>query len=227
MIRNSLNLFLAVVVLSGWGVFSASAGNAEPSGKENLITLQNRIFSPEPGISTDLIAKMAMESELPVQGIVQLLAIPTPADRQRLDKAGVKLHQFLGGTAYLALIARSSKIQEAQPFLRWAGPLKPEDKLEITVLRKNYEKWAYAKDGAIKLLIYFPRYVDKKTAETALNRHAPLFKPYGQGNKWAVEIPEERILDLAGEDAVQRIEQGPPPKGLLNPKNGMGGKPRL
>lgn len=217
------SLVVSVAILAGLMVAAGYADVGDSLKSPAEIKLKSRTFSPEPGISAKLKVKIENSRDLPVQAIVQLWTMPTPADRRKLSEAGVQLKQFLGGTAYLALCSQTAYIDVVRPLLRWAGLLEPEDKLSLDILHGTYPDWAIADDGAIRLLVYIPSYVDRAKAEATVKSHAVRYSPYGHGNQWAVETVVERIRDLAGEEAVERIELGPPPKGLLGVGTDMRG----
>lgn len=190
-------------------ILCTSALTAE--GSTYIIKLQNRQFVPKPGIDATLKEKLVTSQLFPVHGIVQLKQKPTTADRVALSSAGIRLKQYLGGTAYLAIFSKGSQLDETSNILRWAGLLLPQDKIERALWQGRIEDWARAKRGNIRVIVFFYKNVTKADSEQAISRFTNIYKPQGAINAWAIEIPQEHIRKLAANEIVKWIEQGPLP----------------
>lgn len=187
----------------GRGVF-------EGQQEQNEIHLKNRTFAPEPGIDSLLTQKLAAAAR-PVFGLVQLIRRPTSEDRLALSESGISLEQYLGGTAYYACFSTGAKAEKFPDFVRWAGPLLPEDKVEASLWAGKIEEWATAEEGGIRVLVYFQPSVPEKEASEFIERYSEEHRLHHPSNAWAVVIPMDVVRSLSTEERVRWIEQGPKP----------------
>ena len=93
------------------------------------IPLRSRHVTPQAGVDEDLLAALR-ETGLPnLHALAQLKHLPTPAEQEALQAAGVVLLSFLDGTTYVATVdtgmdPRDSAIVE---LVRWMGLILPAD----------------------------------------------------------------------------------------------------
>lgn len=174
------------------------------------IKLRNRQFVPPPGLDTNLQQTLKTATAFPVHGIVQLHKMASEADLTYLSEAGLYLRQFLGGTAYL--LEFSNKVSSAKitnSLVRWAGLLLPEDKTEKPLWQNKIEPWAKTREGNIRVLAQFHRYVTDESAQKVLANYTPTFYRFSHNFEWAIEISYEDVKNLAKEQSVRWLKQGP------------------
>jgi len=192
---------------------AADACAGAPLAEESpyLIKLKNRQFIPDPGVDPALREKLETDRIKKAHGMAQLFKAPTPSDRKALSDAGILLKRYMMGTTYHAEFSEGTRWNDVAGILRWAGPLLPEDKMEKDLLDGNIQDWAKTEKERIRVLVSFHEGVDRQAAERVLARYADGFNIYGPSNTWATEISGERIKDLAAEEIVRWIQQGPIP----------------
>lgn len=211
MIATSAALLVAAAVFGQ----SADAADRGCEASPYEIRLPNREIVPQPGIELDLAERMVTVKTEPVHGIVQLNEQPTLSDREALKQAGIELRQFLGGTAYFAHFAANANLQAVSDRIRWAGPLSYVDKTESDLLYGHIAEWARTEDGRVKVLVDFHAGVTLEDARVTVSKYDENVRQHGTGNTWRAEIAPERVKDLAAEEPVRWIAQGPLPFGPL------------
>ena len=93
----------------------------------------------------------------------------------------------------------------------WAGKLKPEDKLENALWAQDYESWAVTKYGDIKILVTFRKEVSEREMRKLLKQFCTRYKRHNGFEVWRAEIGSDKIIELAGKESIEWIEQGPHP----------------
>lgn len=209
---NGLLRNLIILCVVSFNILSSTSTSTLAADESiYLIKLQNRRFVPEPGIDPTLREKLATSKTFPIHGIVQLIRKPTTSERVALSEAGIRLRQYLGGTAYHAEFSKGTQFNKVKNMLRWAGPLLPKDKIRRDLWLGKIHDWAKTKGGDIKVLIFFYKGVNPKEAERTISKFTDTYKPHGRSNVWATEIPQEYVKKLAVEEIVKWIEQRPLP----------------
>ena len=208
--------WIALIVLSqvlcGGGPIAAQSQDTR-----YVIALANRRFTPQPGIEDALREAVARAGAFPVYGIAQLPSPPDVATRAALAGAGVALEEYLGGNAYIAAFAPRPDVERLRALVRWAGLLLAEDKLSPDICKGRFEDWARTPNGDVKVLVAFERAADSSAVTRILAKHARRFRRHGPNEEWAAEIEPARIRELAAENLVRWIEQGPHPMMPLSP----------
>jgi len=148
---------------------------------------------------------------LSVRGIVLLAKKPSRKERAVLLESGITLLQYLHGTAYFAEFARTKEKVRVPHLLVWAGKLKPEDKLENALWAQDYESWAVTKYGDIKILVTFRKEVSEREMRKLLKQFCTRYKRHNGFEVWRAEIGSDKIIELAGKESIEWIEQGPHP----------------
>ena len=151
-----------------------------------------------------------------VHGIVQVWAHPSDADRAVLAAAGITLLDYLPEMAWLAAfppeyLAGAALPAPASRLLRALLPLQANDKLEPALREHGLAAWALAPDGNARVSVQFFPDV------TAVER-ARILARYGAQSLGGqlVSVLRGSLMLLLAEDAVQWIENGPPPVGAAN-----------
>ena len=155
-------------------------------------------------------------STVRVHGIVQVWAHATDADRAVLAAAGITLLDYLPEMAWLAsfppeYLAGAAVPAPAGRILRALLPLQANDKLEPALRAHGLAAWSQAPDGIARVSVQFFRDVSAAERTRILARYG------GQSlGGQLVSVPRSSLSLLLGEDAVQWIENGPPPLGAAN-----------
>ena len=202
-------------VLGGF-VESGLAAGEESDSERFAITLANREFVPELGIDQELLSLADEFRGTRLPAIVQLFQPASPAVRVGLEEAGVQLTTFLGGSTYLAEVSSATDITGLVTFVqedlvRWAGPLRPEDKIQQQLWQREAEDWAVTADGLFRVLVTMSPELDQKAASRLLARHVSDARPHGVSGLWEIEISWEGLAVLAREHSVRWLEFGPLP----------------
>lgn len=209
-------LFFVTVSVLGGPLKSGLRATQDPNSDRFSVTLTNRIFVPELGIDQELFSLVEEPGETRLPAIVQLFQPPSPAVRADLEEAGVQLTTFLGGSTYLAELSSPTETTKLvnlvrDELVRWAGPLRPEDKVQRQLWQREAENWALTADGLFKVLVTLSPELDKEAAGRLLGHHVHDPKPHGVSGRWAIEISWEALSELARERAVRWLEFGPLP----------------
>ncbi|MFO7634141.1 MAG: S8 family serine peptidase, partial [Caldilinea sp.] len=179
------------------------------------IPLRGRTFTPAPGIDPALL--QALQSAPSRHALVQLHKQPTPEEQAALASAGITLLNYISGATYAATVAAS--LNPANPtitaLVRWAGLFTPADKVDPKVLAGDFEEWALAGDGSVKLLALFFDDVSDAAAEAILAKYTASVEQHAD-HTWAITLGPAQIQTLAAEDAIRWIEEGPAPLRILN-----------
>jgi len=174
------------------------------------IQMTNRdIVIEKPGLEQDLLKAVDKASTLAVQGVLILARKPSPQDRAELHESGIHLLQYLHGTVYLAEFTRG--IKTFPKLIVWAGKLQPEDKIEKGLWLKEYEPWAVTTCGTIKILVTLHSGVSGNEMRAVLETHTQAASLHSDPDVWKAEIPAVDLQNLAAEDSVVWVEQGPQP----------------
>ncbi|MEZ4833408.1 MAG: S8 family serine peptidase [Caldilineaceae bacterium] len=180
------------------------------------VSLRGRAFTPGAGIEQALLDALASVDSL--HALVQLDHLPTPEEEKALADAGITLLDFLNGTTYSATVNKSVDPQNSTvtTLVRWAGLFQPADKVDPKIIAGVFEDWADAGGDNVKLLVRFFKDVPNQAAEAVLAKFAPSASVAHAEHTWAIELNKAQILNLAAEDAVQWIEEGPAPLRTFN-----------
>lgn len=179
------------------------------------IPLPSGPITPAPGIEQALLDALDATDQTELHALIQLNRLPTPADEQALASAGVELISYLTGTTYKAAVAKSFTASRAfaNTPLRWAGLVRPDDKIAPAVANSELEAWAINGDGTLNLIVHF--YEDVSDGElTALRDQYDADAELFGGYSFAMQIAPETVATLAAEDEVVWIEAGPEPMQL-------------
>lgn len=183
----------------------------------NDILLKSRRFTPSKGISAAAKAKIeAIPRRAHV--LIQLEQIPTVNEREELKAKGIKLLSYVPNKAWFASIP-SDKVDEIASLsgVRAISEILPEDKISPAVRERGVGDYSTNEDGTANLTIKFFRDISLDEAIKIVTNYggtiigeAPII------NALEVIIPSESISELANEDAVQWLNEFPPPPVLFN-----------
>ena len=209
------------LLVSGW------AGAAERDSFE--ISLLSRSFVPSPGPSAGTRERLEAAGRAVrekggarVHALLQFDRIPSPAERAALEEAGVRLLSYLPNYAFYASLPAAEPARAASlPSVRWLGGIADADRLSPEIRSGEFGDWAHdTASGKTVVLAKFFADVAQGEASAAVARSG------GKTLSWtatintaSVLIHQERIAALAGEDAVEWIEQPLPPLEPVNDRN--------
>ncbi|MCK4528463.1 hypothetical protein KAW18_13910 [candidate division WOR-3 bacterium] len=235
-LRNPWNEGKAMLLVEGsdeWGVKAAASKLEQTYGINETsvivelekvedgykIFLPSRQFVPSPGISPSTEANITSSSLERVHVFVQFYHIPNTTERENLENASVKLLAYIHNNAWFASISSDSPAKILQfSFMRWIGEILPEDKISPHILEEGVGSWAVNPDGTVNLLVSVFEDVPTDKTKQIISKYGSVVEEPVMSNIWTVTIPNESILDLASEDAVQWIEEVMPPKKTFNDK---------
>ena len=230
--------FTTMILLSVFAAFMVSASKSESEADKTIdpnitsskaaekcedipVLLKSRQFVPIPGIEAGLERNMSAraasgthESHL----LIQFDHIPNASERKDLEAIGVDLHTYIPKNAWFADVKTNStsKIKGASN-VRWVGEILAADKIAPHILKEGgVGSWAVNPDGSVNLLVTFFDDVSADEAREIIRRYGDVVGEPVMSNYWRVTISEDDITNLAGEDAVQWIQEVAPPMTVNN-----------
>lgn len=217
-IPSTAAAFLLAVVLS-------TAAHAAPPVDE--IRLLAGPMTPGATLSVrDLSAVEARAAALAAEGqerihvLLQLRRIPDAAQRLELWRQGIDLGAYVPERAWIA----SLPVTGVTGILRraevpWATPWDRELKLHPRVAARDFAPWTRdpERPGWVMLFLQLHHDVEVARGAALAEAHGGLaLEPLAGLHGMTVWLPVERIGELAAEEEVLWIEEGPPP---LSPNN--------
>jgi len=209
-------------VLAGMQVSVAQAD-------ESTIHLKSRSFIPESGVEPQAASALD-ENAVPGSHqvlIVQFNQIPDEAQRRELEKAGIKLLEYIPDNTWLVSMRPEPVQAQAQALsqqtlsnVRWLGTLSTLDKMESSLAKGEFGDWAKnTDDGTVTLWVDFFKGVPLNEARKLVISHGgTVAKEIPELSRLVISLPEDRdmVLAFAGENSVQWIMQEPPPPQPVN-----------
>ncbi len=191
------------------GLLAACA--APPAAEE--IALRQRLLRIEGEGPTPELAKSLAGREAGRHALVLLRAPPGRADAAALGDAGVVLLYHVKGTLWVAALAADTDFADpaVRARLRWAGELRPEDRLSPQLAPELLPKWARDKDGRLLVAVEVYPDVNRDEAATLLARHGELLAAWDVPAAWTLRTTADGVAALARADFVKSIEPAPPP----------------
>ncbi len=195
-------------VLSGGrlNLFKAISASAPPtSSVENepyAIFLKSRTFLPPEGVDPNLLAQLPT---LPPRfhAILQTRNVLEDAERAQLESLGVIISGYLPNLAFFTSMGQSNlNLVASLPFVRSITNILPEDKLD-----SFFKDRPLSPTPLVVPVLFFPDVSHSEIINKIVLYGNVIWEPGSETNVWLIEIPENRIPDLAGEDIVQWIEQ--------------------
>ena len=180
------------------------------------IPLASRTFAPKPGVEPSLREAAGGPGRSSVHAFVQLSFPLDLATLKELNGNGITLLEPVFGTTYLAAIRRGAKLEGGEgQRIRWAGEVRPEDKIQPDLRREKYATYGIDFNGRLTLVAVFHKDTGREAAQTVLKATATKFEPL-MTDQWKIVIARDRLRQLAAADEVKWIEQGPVPFLPLN-----------
>ncbi|MCP4118084.1 MAG: S8 family serine peptidase, partial [Desulfobacteraceae bacterium] len=199
--RRILIILTIIALFPGAGVSSQSLLFFQIPLKSGTISLERGKF--------DLTEKYV---------IVQFVRTLKRKEIVELRESGIMLLSFLYEKAWICAMEPSSLTEEVIEKYTIAAvtPWKPKYKISPELIDGEFEEWAVAENGFIKLLVTFYDDVDPKNMESLLRLYSPTYEIYYGPTIWAIQVAPGKIDGLINETIIQYIEEGPPPLEPLN-----------
>jgi len=177
-----------------------------------MIQLHSRQFVPEPEIRSGLNWIHSITCER-VHMLLQLYGPPSSEDKALLARSGIQLLNYIPSNAWFASVPCSIADDDpALTVIRWLGPILPEDKLSVDLLKGSIGTWALREGNRVAVEVAFFDDVDLNVGiETIKAYDAVVVGETSLSNKITIEVPRDSILELATEDSVRWIDLVPPP----------------
>ena len=183
------------------------------------VRLQSGAFAGAGDLTANLAAAIAPRPEaLAVHVLVQFAGVPGPAERERLEAAGVVLLGYVPEGAWFASVRRAADLSAAAASgLRWLGAIYAEDKLAPTLAAGTPGGWALEPDGQLRLRVRPFEDVSWPAVRSALARVgvASPDLPTVTGEV-QIRVAADAIRTLAALDELRWIEEGSPPLTTFN-----------
>jgi hypothetical protein len=191
------------------------------------IHLIQQTWTPRPGVTAD--AERALveaadaarrDGRAAVHALVQLYEVPDDSQRAELERAGLILGNPLPGRAWIASVdvAQAASVAERRE-VRWIEPWTAARRLHPRLATGDVAPWALDREhpGWIMTMVHLHQGVDPRRGEELAARLGGVaFSPVEGLNALTVWMPESRLAELAKDEDVLWIEEGPPP---LSPTN--------
>ena len=180
------------------------SADAPGNQQKDIVKMQNRRFSPTPGIDPEL--RKAVKTNNCTRGIVQFKNVPSPSDGASLRKAGVELGSFMGDTVYLAEFYKGADLDSLTNSVRWAGLLLTEDKVKKSLWQRRLKR---GKEKVLVIAEFYPRTLSNEIYQVFAKYDSPP-QPYGLKDRWAIQLRFEQLESLAAEPIVHWLAPGTP-----------------
>ncbi|MEM7020362.1 MAG: S8 family serine peptidase, partial [Pseudomonadota bacterium] len=196
-------------------LFESQVRAQEPDQSAGFIRLQSRTFQPDAGIESSISQRMTQSTSVQ-HVLVQLHSIPTSEERAALRADGMHLLAYIPDRAWLATVRGNVAAgRQVQRQVRWIGPLLPEDKLSPALQDRGVASWSLEENGQVRLQLLFFEDVSSITASTLVSQYQGQVELIGQDNRYVVVFPSADVIyQLASEDIVQWVDNGPAPRRL-------------
>lgn len=194
---------------------------------ENLyeILLRSRQFTPQVGIEPELIHPQADATSNETERIhvlLQLYDVPSAEQLSALQSAGIELLNYIPRNAWFASISVGSltnalMASDLKNIVRWAGAIRPEDKMPFDIWSGQIGNWAISEDGRVRLAVSFFDDIALDSARQIVSQHgADIEGEVAISNKLLVVLQPTTMTALVLEDGVRWIDQIPPPPAIHN-----------
>lgn len=170
------------------------------------VKLKSREFTPPRGLSEKL---KTMKLEKRIHVMIQFDDMPDGNAKKILEGKGIKLLDYLPENTYYASVPPSLAQVADIPQVRAVIDIQPQDKLS-PLIRNGVSPHAKTKEG-IKLTIVIYEDIGTEEAASIVEKYGKVIGVHEDTNTYRIIVPESAIGYLANEDAVQWIEQAPPP----------------
>jgi hypothetical protein len=183
-------------------------------------------LEPEPGLRPEvrnaLVArgqKAFLERRAKIHALIQFYDFPTSEQKETLRRAGVELQQYVPYYTWMAAIPADRPEQVMNlPLVRWVGDWSAADKVHPRLQQGEIGSWAvHPEKDLVHVMVDLHAGVPIDEGVTMVHAHGGITpREMVWENIVPAWIPPEQIEALAAEEAVEWIEEYPPP---LQPVN--------
>lgn len=232
------------VILAASAGLAASVASAAPADNPFAVSWRSGAVD-QPKMATRAELKTKLSRLVPVQGTSHILVrfdqIPTDAQRQSMEAKGLRLLNYVGGSAYFASLDRASLdagALAADRSLLDAEVIQTQWKLHADLRRDVVHPWmvvdpgpepaegapreeAIKRNPTVAVYVAFHKDVDlNKAAELIRNQYAGTVRSRLEPiSTLVVELPQSQIKSLVEENDVQWVEPPLPRMSELNAEN--------
>lgn len=175
------------------------------------IQLQSRTFVPEPGVETAVhTLQQNSQSAQQLHILIQFADIPTDAERQAMQNAGVFLLEYVPQNSWFVSVPVSLDLQ-SDPLgsALYIGQIQPADRLDPVLVELLDADTA----GTVTLHVRFFSDVPSGLAEKQLlDQGAAVLDSLPDFSRYTVQIPQSKVGAIAEMNDVQWITNAAPPK---------------
>ena len=197
------------ILLTTLSALSASSG-ATVRRTDYRLLLKSGEFVPDAGVD----ARLAADGESAGgHVIVQFHSIPGAAEVEDLEAQGIRLLDYLPNLSYYASVPPGRlPLLGARPAVRAVLPILPRDKLAPAMAAAGVRPHASGEDGSVSLVVVFHRDISIEKMLDIARSYGRVADVVDDDRTLALTMIEGGIGVLAAEDAVQYIDEGPPPR---------------
>jgi len=183
------------------------------------IYLKSRQFLPPEGIPQETLDALHALNFESVHAILQTFTIPDENNKQKLEEFGVKILDYIPNRAFFVSLPIDNAESIADlSFVRAITHIIPEDKIEERILEEGVNNFSMNPDGTIRITVLFYEDVNLTDGGSVVTmHHGTINASIHDFNTLIINLPEENLLDLLGEDMIQWVEDLSEPI-LLNDK---------
>ncbi|PZC47928.1 MAG: Carboxypeptidase regulatory-like domain-containing protein [Chloroflexi bacterium] len=200
---------------------TTTTGQVSTTGSQEApaVRLKSRSFTPKSGVYVEHFTAAVVDEGQRKHVLLQLSAPLTSETRTVLERQGVLLLDYVPDQAYFAsvpaaLTAGSQRLPDA---IHWLGPIEPADRVARQVSDGQAGDWAIANDGRWLLEITLFDDVPLSDSISMLEQAGVEVLEASSALKSAtVAASADAVSLLSAIDAVQWIDQIPPPRESLN-----------
>jgi len=176
----------------------------EAGGPNQIISLESREFTPPQQSTAEINTKI--NNLYGKHALIQLNYIPSNEEKKILEDKGITLLGYIPNYAWLAKI--SKKNPGASLGITYISEIKTQDKIQPSILKNGVNPKGIIGPDKVKIIVVF----FSDSSESQINS---LISKYGTGKKifdsaWEVTLKKSQLIDFAGRDIVQWIEDIPP-----------------
>ncbi|MFL6194817.1 MAG: S8 family serine peptidase, partial [Thermoanaerobaculia bacterium] len=191
------------------------------------IRLIQQSWTPRAGVTTaaektlaDHAAVARQHGRATVHALVQLYDIPDESQRAGLSRSGLELGQPLPGRAWIAAlpVGQATALSHL-PEVRWIEPWTAARKLHPRLRAGDVGPWARnpERPGMTMTMVLLHKDVDLAVGRELAERVGGVaMDPVVGIHGLTIWVPAERLADLAAEEEVLWIEEGPAPLSETN-----------
>ncbi len=202
-------MHFACVLAVGAVLASAGRQREAQTGDPIEVAFRSGIATLEPGRSPRLNRRLAGQQDEAVPALIVLAAQPTGGELEGFSTAGVRLVDFLGGTAYLALLEEPNALDAeiVAKKLRAADWFEPRWKLDALLSGagsiEDLPPYAKGREGRVRVIVQLYPGRSPEAARNLLNTFGEPTRSFAQ--VWRLEMELDSVSALASRDGVRMI----------------------